>query len=78
MKKDIIIRVCIYLVLFGLIIVSIFDAPRLPNDAFSILLITWLFYETIDQKVKISHLTDEIRMIKEMIKGWKSTNSQRL
>ena len=77
MKKDILIQVLIYFALFSLIVLSILDAPAFPQDAFSIIVITWVFYETLRQKVEIVKLHDEIKLIKEVVNNkWQGTNFQ--
>ena len=75
MKKDILIQVLIYFALFSLIVLSILDAPMIPQDVFGVILITWVFYETLRQKVEIVKLHDEIKLIKEVVSNkWQGTN----
>ena len=75
MLKDIIFHVLIYAGLFTLIVVSILDAPVFPQDAFSIILITWMFYETMNQKFQIIKLREDIKRMKEVMEGWTDSSS---
>ena len=79
MIRYIAVHVVIYAALFSLIIISILDAPEIPQDAFGVAVITWIFYEVVSQKVEIVKLHDEIKEMKrEVMLKWQSISSQKV
>ena len=74
MNKRSIVTVVIFALIIVVLVVSILDKPDITHDAFSILVISWLFYETLNQRTDIQRLFDEVRKLKEVIKKWQDTN----
>ena len=56
--------------------ISILDKPDITHDAFSILVISWIFYETLNQRTDIQRIKDTLKSIQEVINKWQAINSQ--
>jgi len=65
MTKRYFIMLAIYGVLFTFIVISMLDGPNFGDNAFSIAILTWMFYTTAKHETELEHLKDEIRVIKE-------------
>ena len=63
--RNFILNIIIYIVLLGLVIFSIVDAPHPSLDTFSVGVISWLLYSTIKNEFAIKSLKDEIEKNKK-------------
>ena len=64
MRKKFIIMIAIYIALLAFIIISILDKPAFGDDAFSLSILSWMFYTTAKHETDLQKLKDEVRELK--------------
>ncbi len=66
--KRIIPFIVIYLLLFAVIIYAMFDAGDAPTTAFQVGVLTWIFYQTVNNMQKLARIDEKLKSIEEKVK----------